>query len=68
MSKLCATVTPFNWEAVQDKRLHLTNLDIKVPPGPIDLLIGMDHAELLMPSEIRRGKEDVPYNVLTKQG
>ena len=53
MSKLWATVTPFNWEAVQDKHLHLTNLDIKVPPGPIDLLIGMDHAELLMPSEIR---------------
>ena len=68
MSKLCATVTPFNWEAVQDKHLHLTNLDIKVPPRPIDLLIGMDYAELLMPSEIKRGKEDEPYSVLTELG
>ena len=57
MSKLCATVTPFNWETVQDKHIHLTNLDIKVPPGPIDLLIGMDHAELLMPSEIDEVKK-----------
>ena len=66
MSKLCATVTPFNWEAVQDKHLHLMNLDIKVPPGPIYILIGMDHAELLITSVIRRGKEDEPYGVLTQ--
>ena len=28
----------------------------------------MDHAELFMPSEIRRGKEDEPYGVLTQLG
>ena len=28
----------------------------------------MDHAELLMPSEIRRGKEDEPYGVLGELG
>ena len=35
-----------------------------VPPDRIDLLIGMDRTELLIPSQIRRGNEDEPHDYL----
>lgn len=68
MSNLCAAVTLFYWETIQDEHLHLKNLDLRVPSRPIDLLKGMDHAELLKPSQIRRGNEDEPHGVLTELG
>jgi len=68
ISNLCAIVIPFNWETIKDEHLHLKDLDLRIPPGPIDLLIGMDHAELLISSQIRRGNKDERYGVLTELG
>ena len=53
---------------MQGRCPHLTGLQLGTPPGPIDLLIGMDHAELLMPKEMRTGGEREPYAIRTKLG
>ena len=68
LSKLCEKVKPMDWSRVQARYKHLEGLPLKTPPGPIDLLIGMDHPELLVPSEIRRGEANEPYALRTELG
>ena len=46
----------------------LEGLSVETPPGPIDILIGMDHPELLVHSEIRRGGTNEPYTLRTELG
>ena len=60
LNQLFETVTPIDLNEVQGRYPHLTGLQLGTPPGPIDLLIGMDHAELLRPIEMRT-KGRMPY-------
>ena len=68
LNQLCEAVTPVDWNEVQGRCPHLAGIQLGTPPGPIDLLIGMDHAELLMPKEMRTGGEREPYAIRTKLG
>ena len=68
LQKLCESVVPYNWESIQDQYPHLKHLDLKIPPGSIDILIGLDHDDFVIPSKIRRGKSGEPYGTLTKLG
>lgn len=58
---LCEAVRPIAWSQVQGEYTHLTGLKLEVPPGPIDLLIGMDHPGLLTLNEIRGSQVNEPY-------
>ena len=45
--------------------------DLKVPRAErnqVDLLIGQDHSELLVPLEVRKGKDDEPFAIRTHLG
>ena len=68
LNQLCEAVTAIDWKEVQERCPHLKGLQLETPPGPIDLLIGMDHAELLMPKEMRTGGECEPYVIRTRLG
>ena len=68
LNQLCEAVTSIDWREVQERCPHLKGLQLETPPGPIDLLIGMDHAELLMPKEMRTGGEREPYAIRTRLG
>ena len=47
---------------------HLEGLSFCQRAERIDLLIGQDHAELLMPHEVRSGSDGAPYAVRTTLG
>ena len=47
---------------------HLEGLSLCQRAERIDLLIGQDHAELLMPHEVRSGSDGAPYAVRTTIG
>ena len=47
---------------------HLVGLSLCQRAERIDLLIGQDHAALLMPLEVRAGPEGAPYAVRTPLG
>ena len=66
LPKLCEAVTPFEWKVLQ---YCITDLNLETPLGPIYLLLGMGHPELLVPKEVRRGKDEnhTPF-VLTLDG
>ena len=42
LPKLCETVNPVDWKALQRRYPHLADLDLETPVGLIDLLLGMD--------------------------
>ena len=63
LTKLCKAVTPFEWKVVQKRCSLLADLNLETPSGPIDLLQGINHPELLVPKEVRRGKNDEPYAI-----
>ena len=66
LSKLCEKVKPMDWSRVQTRYRDIEGLPLETPPGPIDLLIGMNHPELLVPSENRRGEANEPYALTTE--
>ena len=47
---------------------HLEGLSLCQRADQIELLIGQDHAELLMPLEVRSGSDGAPYAVRTTLG
>ena len=48
---------------------HLANLKVpRAERNQVDLLIGQDHSELLVPLEVRKGKDDEPFAIRTHLG
>ena len=67
--RLCEAVRPIASSQVQGEHVRLTGLKLDIPPGPIDLLIGMYHPGLLIPNEIRRpGKRALCYTNRARLG
>ena len=53
-------VTPFDWKNIQRKSIW-SIWTWETPPGPIDLLLGMNHPELLVPNKVRRAGSNEPF-------
>ena len=47
---------------------HFRNVSLSHDHGPVEILIGQDHADALLPLEVRKGKIGDPYAVRTKLG
>ena len=50
------------------KHEHLAGIDVIAASSRVDILIGQDNAEALIPLEVRRGKLDEPFAVKTVLG
>lgn len=60
---------PVNQQAVDfHSYSHISDLPIAVLPGKVDVLIGQDHADALVPLQVRRGKEGEPFAIRTLLG
>ena len=47
---------------------HLSDIDVVASSGRVDILIGQDNAEALVPLEVRRGRLGEPYAIKTVLG
>ena len=63
---------PYTYSPCKDLSMypHLSDVPISpvYPPAEVDLLIGQDNSEALVPLQVRRGNSGDPFSVLTKFG
>ena len=63
---------PYTYSSCRDLSAypHLSNIPISPvhPPAKVDLLIGQDNSEALVPLQVLKGNPDDPFAVLTKFG
>ncbi|XP_057379669.1 uncharacterized protein LOC130701908 [Daphnia carinata] len=57
-----------DWNKLKTRWKHLKSLPIKSAGGQVDLLIGVDHYHLIVPTESRVGEEGEPSAVKTQFG
>ena len=57
-----------DWSEIQQRWAHFSNLAFKTPKGPIDLLLGVDHPNLVAPMENQKGTGKESYAIETKLG
>ncbi|XP_059088750.1 uncharacterized protein LOC131884872 [Tigriopus californicus] len=58
--KLTNELTGAQWTIVKDRYPHLRDLPLQDVGGEPDLLLGLDHVELLAPREVRMGRQGEP--------
>ena len=51
-----------------DSYEHLAGIDVRASNTRVDMLIGQDNAEALVPLEVKRGRLDEPFAVKTVLG
>ena len=68
LSKLCQPVNTIPWPSIKDKWQHLKDLDLKEIGGEVDILLGLDHAHLLVPLEVKVGEPREPVAKKTPFG
>lgn len=57
-----------DWEAMLERWSHLADLPLKSSGGQVDILLGMDNAHLMIPTEIRHGSPHQPIAFRTRLG
>ena len=58
-----------NWPAVKQRWAHLIDLDLPgVDSRAVDILLGSDALDLIVPREVREGPPGAPWAVLTRLG
>ena len=60
LPKICDPIEAVPWSNIKSKWKHLDDIDLNEIGGEIDILLGLDHAHLLVPLEIRTGKPQEP--------
>ena len=68
LPKICQPVETVPWPEIKTKWKHLENLNLKAVGGEIDILLGLDHADLLVPLDVRMGKPQEPVGKRTSFG
>eukprot|EP00094_Tigriopus_californicus_P014268 TCALIF_13829-PA protein Name:"Protein of unknown function" AED:0.11 eAED:0.18 QI:61/0/0/1/0/0/4/0/733 len=58
--KLTNELTGAQWTIINDRYPHLRDLPLQDVGGEPDLLLGLDHVELLAPREVRMGRQGEP--------
>ncbi len=57
---ICQPVDTVPWPHIKSRWRHLEYIELKEVGEEIDILLGLDHAELLVPYEVRMGKPREP--------
>ena len=58
-----------NWPDLQNRWPHLADLPLVKTGGKVDILLGLNHANLMIPRELREGAyPEQPYAIKTKLG
>lgn len=60
LPKVCEGVPVIGWSKLQIKWAHLDDLPLSETGGRIDILLGLDHASLLIPTDYRIGEANEP--------
>ncbi|CAB4028193.1 Tas retrotransposon peptidase A16 [Paramuricea clavata] len=60
LPKICQPVGTVQWPDIKRKWKHLENVNLKAVGDEIDILIGLDHADLLIPLDVKMGKPQEP--------
>ncbi|XP_028411629.1 uncharacterized protein LOC114534388 [Dendronephthya gigantea] len=68
LEKICQPVGTVRWPQIKDKWKHLQDLDLKTSGGEIDILLGLDYADLLVPLEVKTGNPREPVARRTSFG
>ncbi len=66
--QVCDPVPVIQWQQLKSRWSHLADLPLEETGGRIDILLGLDHAHLLMPLEQRIGGDKEPYAIGTRLG
>ncbi|TRY80760.1 hypothetical protein TCAL_13380 [Tigriopus californicus] len=61
LPQVCTNLGPFPWKSIQGSMEHLKTLPLSTCEGKVELLVGMDHGELLVPMEVRSGTDEELY-------
>jgi hypothetical protein len=56
------------WPEIKSKWRHLEKLDLKSVGGEVDILLGLDHADLLVPLKVKTGRPKEPVAKKTSFG
>ncbi|CAB4034545.1 hypothetical protein M514_27252, partial [Paramuricea clavata] len=68
LPKICQPVGTVQWPDIKRKWKHLENVNLKAVGGEIDILLGLDHADLLIPLDVKMGKPQEPVAKRTSFG
>ena len=68
LPKICQPVETVPWPEIKTKWKHLENVNLKTVGGEIDILLGLDHADLLVPLDVKMGKPQEPVAKRTTFG
>ena len=66
--KVCEPIPTVAWQKLKNNWAHLADLPLQESGGRIDILLGLDHAHLMLPTESRAGKPHEPCGIRTKLG
>ena len=67
--RLCVTGHAVNWPKEKLKWSHLANISLAdVPTGRVDILLGADNFDMIVPREVREGPQGSPAAVRTMLG
>ena len=68
LPKICQPVETVPWPEIKTKWKHLENVNLKAVGGEIDILLGVDHADLLVPLDVKMGEPREPVAKRTTFG
>lgn len=68
LPKICQPVETVPWPKIKTKWKHLENVNLKAVGGEIDILLGLDHTDLLVPLDVKMGEPRKPIAKRTTFG
>lgn len=68
LPQVCPNLKPLAWRERKDGMAHLQDLPLIDCDRKVDILVGLDHGDLLVPLEVRRGAREEPYAMRCKLG
>ena len=68
LASICQPIETVPWPEIKSKWRHLEKLDLKSVGGEVDILLGLDHADLLVPLEVKTGRPKEPVAKKTSFG
>ena len=66
--KICGPLPEINWPEEKKQWYHLQDLSLTETGGIVDILLGVDHADLMLSTEYRMGGQNEPCTVKTNLG
>ena len=68
LESICQPIETVSWPDIKTNWRHLEKLDLRTVGGEVDILLGLDHADLLVPLEVKTGRPKEPVAKKTSFG